>query len=119
MTRANFEGDKMAKKKSVKTTAATKEAPRTAMTSSADNKTAGPRDTPVKKTSRPFNDEQIGLVAGEIWNVLSPAENQTLASVKKSIEASPDLTTAAIGWLAREGKLEIASSGRSVKLSLR
>jgi predicted double-glycine peptidase len=109
----------MAKKKPVRASADKTVSSTTAITSSADGKSAVTKSKPAKTKSRPFSDEQIGLVAGEIWHFLATAEGQTLASVKKSIEASPDLTTAAIGWLAREGKLDIAGSGRSVKLSLR
>lgn len=66
-----------------------------------------------------MSDEQIGQTAGEIWHLLSTNGGQSLATVKKSIGAPPELTLAAVGWLAREGKLQFASSGRSLKVSLR
>jgi hypothetical protein len=66
-----------------------------------------------------MSDEQIGHVAGEVWQLLSANGGLSLATVKKAVDGSPDLILAAIGWLAREGKLEFASSGRSQKISLR
>jgi Winged helix-turn-helix domain (DUF2582) len=62
---------------------------------------------------------EIGHVAGEVWGVLSRNGGATLAALKKEIDAPGDVVVAAIGWLAREDKLEFSTSGRSVKLSLR
>jgi hypothetical protein len=61
----------------------------------------------------------IGHAAGEIWGLLSTNGQQTLPAVKKSIDAPSDTVLAAIGWLAREDKLDFAATGRTVKISLR
>ena len=61
----------------------------------------------------------IGEVAGEIWQLLSEKEAQTLAAMKKSIAAPADVVVAAVGWLAREGKLEFTASGKTLKISLK
>jgi hypothetical protein len=50
---------------------------------------------------------------------LDTAGAQNLAAIKKAIDAPNDLTLAAIGWLAREDKLEFSNSGRVLKISLR
>ena len=63
--------------------------------------------------------DQIGEVAGGVWQVLDERGEQTVASLKKSIDAPADLVLAAVGWLAREEKLKFVTSGRSVKVSLR
>jgi hypothetical protein len=77
----------------------------------------------LKQTSssaeRAISDEEIGHVAGDVWGLLNQDDGQTLAAIKKSINAPADLTLAAIGWLAREGKLTFSQSGRSVTISLR
>jgi hypothetical protein len=44
---------------------------------------------------------------------------QSLAALKKATGASNELVLAAIGWLAREDKLEFTASGKTVKISLR
>jgi len=51
--------------------------------------------------------------------VLADHGGQSLTALKKSIDAPAELVVAAVGWLAREGKLDFATSGRSVKVSLR
>jgi hypothetical protein len=66
-----------------------------------------------------LSNDQIGEVAGEIWDLLTGQNGQSLAAIKKSIDAPADVVMAAVGWLAREEKLEFEQSGRSVKVSLR
>ena len=61
----------------------------------------------------------IGHAAGEIWGLLSTNGDQTLAAIKKSVDAPSDMVLAAIGWLAREDKIDFTTSGRTVKISLR
>jgi hypothetical protein len=62
---------------------------------------------------------EIGHVAGEVWGVLSRGEPLTVVALKKEVKAPGDLVLAAIGWLAREDKVEFSTAGRTVKLSLR
>jgi hypothetical protein len=62
---------------------------------------------------------EIGHVAGEVWGVLSRGEPVTLAALKKEVMAPGDLVIAAIGWLAREDKIDFSTAGRTVRLSLR
>ena len=62
---------------------------------------------------------EIGRVAGEVWQLLTDEEEHSLASIKKTIAAPELLVLAAIGWLAREDKLQFKTSGRTTKVSLR
>ena len=62
---------------------------------------------------------KIGQTAGAVWKVLAEEGEQSLAALKKKIKAPADLTMAAVGWLAREDKLQFESKGRSVQISLR
>ena len=66
-----------------------------------------------------ISNDEIGRVAGQLWHLLDKRGSQNVATVKKTIGAPADLTLAAIGWLAREDKLEFSNSGRTVKISLR
>lgn len=68
---------------------------------------------------RLLTQDEIGHVAGEVWRLLASENNRSLTSIKKSIDAPDVLVLAAIGWLAREGKLQFDASGRSTSVSLR
>lgn len=62
---------------------------------------------------------EIGHAAGDVWGVLVRDGSLTVAAIKKTVDAPGDVVMAAIGWLAREDKLEFSAQGRSVKISLR
>jgi hypothetical protein len=62
---------------------------------------------------------QIGETAGLIWHVLNEQGPQSVAKLAKEIEAPRDLILQAIGWLAREDKLEIEEGRRGRIVSLR
>ena len=63
--------------------------------------------------------DDIGHVAGEIWHRLDSGGHQSITQLKKSISAPADVVMAAVGWLAREDKVEFSKSGRAVKVGLR
>lgn len=63
--------------------------------------------------------EEIGKTAGLVWQYLNEKGEATLAQVKKNVKAPSDLVNQAIGWLAREDKLEIQKKGKSYRISLR
>jgi hypothetical protein len=65
-----------------------------------------------------LSSEVIGETAGEIWRVLSDRGGQTMAGLKKSVDAPDELVMAALGWLARENKLAFQTNGRSITVSL-
>jgi hypothetical protein len=74
---------------------------------------------PASPAQRSLSTEEIGQVAGDLWRALDTDGAQTLAAVKKAVDAPNDLLLAAIGWLAREDKLEFSGNSRSLKISLR
>jgi hypothetical protein len=80
------------------------------------NKTTGSLEAP---SQRGMSNEMIGNTAGEVWRVLSERGGQTLAGLKKSVDAPDDQVMLAVGWLAREEKLEFETNGRTVTVSLR
>ena len=86
--------------------------------SNKDGKSAPANKQPVQAQPA-ISNEQIGHVAGDLWRLLDKQGGQNLAAIKKATSASDELVLAAIGWLAREDKLEFSASGRTLKISLR
>lgn len=107
---AYFEDSIMAKKKSV---SSSKPTTKTEIPVAAFAVTLTPAP------ARTLTHDEIGLVAGQIWQLLADQGEQSLASVKSKLDAPPDLILAATGWLAREDKLTFKTSGRAVRVSLR
>lgn len=62
--------------------------------------------------------QQIGETAGTVWRALSEHGSMSLAKVVERVGGNRDLVMQAIGWLAREGKLEISETKRGRVLSL-
>ena len=62
--------------------------------------------------------EQIGSIAGAVWHTLEENGQMSLAKLEKEIDAKHDIVMQAVGWLAREGKVEIEKTkrGRLVRL---
>jgi hypothetical protein len=63
--------------------------------------------------------EEIGAVAGAIWHVLDMNGEMMLAKLKKEVEAEGPLFDWAIGWLAREDKIELMRDKRSIHVWLK
>ncbi len=62
-----------------------------------------------------MNEERIGLAAGLLWERLreSGEDGLTLTTLKKKASGyRPDEVVAALGWLAREGKLRFENGKR-------
>jgi len=56
----------------------------------------------------------IGNAAGMIWSYLEQQSKPvTLSTLKKEIDVSSTVLMMALGWLAREGKLDIEISDES------
>jgi hypothetical protein len=58
----------------------------------------------------------IGETAGSIWRTLDEEGPLRLSTLKKQIKVADALFYMAIGWLAREGKLEFEAEGRGFNL---
>jgi hypothetical protein len=129
----------MAKKKPTKPTTTTKarKTPKTTATHAPRKATVEPVDTALERVAETdnvptveqgpsparepgaFSGIEIGHVAGEVWGALSRGGPLTIAAIKKEVNASGDLVIAAIGWLAREDKLDFTTAARTTKISLR
>ncbi len=58
-----------------------------------------------------MNKKTIGKNAGIIWNLLSNKEKWDIKKLKKETGLPEKDIYAAIGWLARENKIEFEESG--------
>lgn len=68
-----------------------------------------------------MNTEMIGVLAGNVWNALNEADVLGTKQLKKVAKIKNDKELfAALGWLAREGKVNFAESedGKEVLVSL-
>ena len=63
--------------------------------------------------------EKIGIDAGRVWNVLHGEGSLLLKDLKKSVKMTDKEIYAAIGWLAREGKLVFIEKEGELYLSLK
>ena len=61
---------------------------------------------------------QIGDVAGLVWRTLAAQGPLSYAKLVKATGASRDAVMQAVGWLAREDKLEF-EDGRTLKVGLK
>jgi hypothetical protein len=63
--------------------------------------------------------EQVGDTAGKIWHALSDHGPQTLVQLKKRLNGSGELVGFALGWLAREDKVDISQDKKTFKVALK
>lgn len=62
---------------------------------------------------------QIGAVAGQVWHTLEDEGPLSMSKLVKLIDAPRDTVMQAIGWLAREDKIDIDETNRGRVVSLR
>ena len=63
--------------------------------------------------------ENVGHTAGKVWNQLSADGPQTIAQLKKKLNGEGDLVNFAIGWLAREDKVDIVPEKKNFRVILK
>jgi hypothetical protein len=63
--------------------------------------------------------EEIGTMAGAIWQTLEANGEMTLTKLKKELKAKSPLFDWAIGWLAREDKIVLTTEKRTTRVSLK
>lgn len=63
--------------------------------------------------------EKIGETAGKVWDVLSKKKELSLSQIPKAVKETDALVYQALGWLAREDKIQYLTKGNRtiVKLS--
>ena len=62
---------------------------------------------------------QVGETAGKVWELLSSEGPQTLAQLKKKVKGSGEVLSFAVGWLAREDKVEVGFEKKTIQLQLK
>ncbi len=60
----------------------------------------------------------IGINAGNVWNTLNGKEGVNLKDLKKATKLAEKDLYAALGWLAREGKVELEKNELDVFVKL-
>lgn len=54
-----------------------------------------------------MNTETVGMYAGSVWVALNTADAMGVKQLKKATKLKDKEVYAALGWLAREGKIQI------------
>lgn len=62
-----------------------------------------------------MNKEVIGLNAGKVWEALNAANTLGVKQLKKVTKLKDKELFAALGWLAREDKIEITTDSEDEK----
>ena len=62
---------------------------------------------------------QVGETAGTVWQLLNEEGPLTLSQLKKKVNGEGELLTFAIGWLAREDKVEITPEKKNLRIKLK
>ena len=62
---------------------------------------------------------QVGETAGKVWHLLNDEGPHTFAQLKKKLDGSGELLSFALGWLAREDKVDITQEKKLVKVALK
>ncbi len=62
--------------------------------------------------------ERIGTTAGKVWQVLRTQEETDIRQLPRIVSEKPVIVNQALGWLAREGKLEYREQGDRLWVTL-
>lgn len=63
--------------------------------------------------------DKIGEVAGYVWRFLEDEGESSVSAIADAVDAPRSKVSMAIGWLAREDKLEFNNEGRGSTVSLK
>jgi hypothetical protein len=64
-------------------------------------------------------ESDIGETAGKIWQALSDEGPHTVVQLKKKLKVSNELLFFALGWLAREDKIDMVPGKSGFRVQLR
>jgi hypothetical protein len=62
---------------------------------------------------------QVGVTAGKVWQALNDFGPQTVTQLRKRLDGSGDLVGLALGWLAREDKIDLSQEKKNIKVALK
>lgn len=63
--------------------------------------------------------EQIGTTAGAIWHALEAKGELSVPELKRAVQSKSPMFDWAIGWLAREDKIEFSNEKRVYRVRLK
>jgi hypothetical protein len=63
--------------------------------------------------------EKIGEVAGRIWKLLKEKDKVSISQLPRSVKETDVITYQALGWLAREDKIEYHTQKTKTNVSLK
>ncbi len=61
----------------------------------------------------------VGETAGVIWQALDSRGSLKMTALKKLLKTNDTILHMALGWLAREDKIEMTASGRTFLVQLK
>ncbi len=62
--------------------------------------------------------DDIGITAGEIWQYLEKHDEASVGKLKQELKQTDRMILLGLGWLAREGKLNIQKRQRATYFML-
>jgi Mn-dependent DtxR family transcriptional regulator len=62
--------------------------------------------------------DRIGEIAGKIWTILGEKQNVNISRLLKILKEKGEIVYQALGWLAREGKINYHTRERNTFVSL-
>ena len=62
---------------------------------------------------------QVGETAGKIWHLLEESGPLTMDQLKRKLGVASDVMNFAVGWLAREDKIDILREKKSCRVQLK
>jgi len=72
----------------------------------------------ITRTMEPDMQNRIGSVAGNIWNQLEKNGEMTPRKISTSIKEKAEVVHLALGWLARENKVQFNPTKTTFKVKL-
>lgn len=63
--------------------------------------------------------QKVGEAAGLIWQALDSQGPLKLTALKKQFKTNDTILNMALGWLAREDKIEMSATGRTFLVQLK
>jgi hypothetical protein len=77
-----------------------------------------PRESATAEAKVAWSVQTVGEAAGQVWATLRRLGRTNVGALEREVGAPAALTHMAIGWLAREGKVEIQPDKRSTAIWL-
>ena len=62
---------------------------------------------------------EVGETAGRVWQALTTDGPMTLTQLKKKLSGNGDMLGYALGWLAREDKIDMVAEKKTLHLRLK